>query len=79
MIGQIQVLDVPDIETAGPRLLEQKQRLIDLANSRDPVIVSLHGGARDVEVRTVRSAAPRGRCWSSTCCTTVGTPWAPTW
>lgn len=51
MIGQMQVLDVPDIEAAAARISSQKQRLIDLANSTDPVIVSLHGGARDVEVR----------------------------
>jgi hydroxymethylglutaryl-CoA reductase len=55
MIGQIQVLDLSDPEAAGLRVQEQKQRLIDLANQNDPVIVSLHGGARDVEVRTVRS------------------------
>ncbi len=30
-----------------------KQRLIDLANRTDPVVVSLHGGARDVEVRQI--------------------------
>ncbi len=51
MIGQMQVLDVPDVEAAAARISSQKQRLIDLANSTDPVIVSLHGGARDVEVR----------------------------
>lgn len=49
MIGQMQVLEVPDLEAAAARIRAQKQRLIDLANSTDPVIVSLHGGARDVE------------------------------
>ena len=53
MIGQIQVLDLDDLETAANNLLAQKQRLIDLANSTDPVVVSLHGGARDVEVRAI--------------------------
>lgn len=51
MIGQMQVLEAPDLEAAAARISDQKQRLIDLANSTDPVIVSLHGGARDVEVR----------------------------
>ncbi|HEX9115971.1 MAG TPA: hydroxymethylglutaryl-CoA reductase, degradative [Anaerolineae bacterium] len=55
MIGQIQVLDLAGVEAAGQRILDEKQRLLDLANQSDPVIVSLHGGARDVEVRTVRS------------------------
>jgi hydroxymethylglutaryl-CoA reductase len=49
MIGQIQVLDLADLQDAASRVLAQKQRLIDLANRTDPVIVSLHGGARDIE------------------------------
>ncbi|MGC8780762.1 MAG: hydroxymethylglutaryl-CoA reductase, degradative [Anaerolineae bacterium] len=49
MIGQIQVLGVSDLPAAAARVREQKQRLLDLANRTDPVIVSLHGGARDIE------------------------------
>jgi hydroxymethylglutaryl-CoA reductase len=49
MIGQIQVLDLPDPRAAAARVQEQSQRLIDLANRTDPVIVSLHGGARAIE------------------------------
>jgi hydroxymethylglutaryl-CoA reductase len=56
MIGQIQVLDLTDVEEAGRKLHAQRQRLIDLANRTDPVIVSLHGGARGVEVRTVHDS-----------------------
>jgi hydroxymethylglutaryl-CoA reductase len=52
MIGQMQVLEVADSAGAVARVLAAKQQLLDLANSTDPVIVSLHGGARDVEVRT---------------------------
>lgn len=51
MIAQMQVLDVPDPWAAKFDLLCQKQRLLDLANQTDPVVVSLHGGARDVEMR----------------------------
>ncbi len=53
MIGQIQVLDLDDPEEAVGKVMAQKQRLIDLANSTDPVVVSLHGGARDVEARVL--------------------------
>ena len=49
MIGQIQVLDLTDPREAATQVTAQKQRLIDLANRVDPVIVSLHGGARDIE------------------------------
>jgi hydroxymethylglutaryl-CoA reductase len=51
MIGQMQVLDLPDPWAARFDLLSQKQRLIDLANQTDPVVVSLGGGARDLEIR----------------------------
>jgi hydroxymethylglutaryl-CoA reductase len=51
MIGQIQVLDLSDVPAAAARVLAHKQKLIDLANSTDPVVVSLHGGARNVEAR----------------------------
>jgi hydroxymethylglutaryl-CoA reductase len=56
MIAQMQVLDVPNLHAARFELLSQKERLIDLANQTDPVIVSLHGGARDVEVRIIDSS-----------------------
>ncbi len=52
MIGQMQVLELADPDAAAKKVIAQKHRLIDLANSTDPVIVSLHGGARDIEVRT---------------------------
>jgi hydroxymethylglutaryl-CoA reductase len=51
MIAQMQILDVSDPWAARFDLLSQKQRLLDLANQTDPVVVSLGGGARDVEVR----------------------------
>jgi hydroxymethylglutaryl-CoA reductase len=51
MIGQMQVLDVADPWAARFDLLAQKQRLLDLAAQTDPVVVSLGGGPRDVEVR----------------------------
>jgi hydroxymethylglutaryl-CoA reductase len=51
MIGQMQVLDLPDPWAARFDLLSQKQRLLDLANETDPVVVSLQGGARDLEIR----------------------------
>jgi hydroxymethylglutaryl-CoA reductase len=51
MIGQMQILDISDPWSARFDILCQKQRLLDLANQTDPVVVSLGGGARDVEVR----------------------------
>jgi len=57
MIGQMQVLDVRDPWAARFDLLAQKQRLLDLAAQTDPVIVSLGGGPRDVEVRVFPTTA----------------------
>ena len=56
MIGQIQVLDLKDLEGAADAVLAQKDRLIALANRVDPVVVSLHGGARDIEVRIIEES-----------------------
>jgi len=51
MIGQIQVLDLTDLPAAQAALLGEKDRLIALASRTDPVVASLGGGARDIEVR----------------------------
>lgn len=56
MIGQIQVLDVSDAEAARGRLLASRERLLELANEQDPVMVRLGGGARDVQVRIIESS-----------------------
>jgi len=51
MIAQMQVLDLVDPWAARFELLRSRQRLLDLANQTDPVVASLGGGARDLEVR----------------------------
>lgn len=51
MIGQMQVLDVPDPAAARLRLLAAKEELLTFANQLDPIIVRLGGGARDIQVR----------------------------
>ncbi len=51
MIAQMQVLDMSDPWAARFDLLSHKQQLLALANETDPVVVSLGGGARDLEVR----------------------------
>jgi hydroxymethylglutaryl-CoA reductase len=56
MIGQMQVLDVTNPHLARFELLAQKERLLELANQCDPLILSLGGGARDVEVRIVQGS-----------------------
>ena len=58
MIGQVQLLDVPDPAAARQRLLAERDRLLAAANALDPVLVKFGGGARDLEVRILE--APNG-------------------
>jgi hydroxymethylglutaryl-CoA reductase len=51
MIGQIQVLDLPDPEAARTAVLAARERILALADEADPVIRQLGGGARDLEAR----------------------------
>ena len=51
MIGQIQVLDVADLEAAAERVLAAQDELLAEADCCDRAIVELGGGARGLEVR----------------------------
>jgi hydroxymethylglutaryl-CoA reductase len=53
MIGQMQILGVPDLEEARRGLLSQKAELLHAATEVDPLLKSLGGGARDLEVRAI--------------------------
>jgi hydroxymethylglutaryl-CoA reductase len=59
MIAQMQVVDVANPWAARFDLLSAKRRLLDLADKTDLLIVSLGGGARDLEVRVI-SESPVG-------------------
>ena len=55
MIGQIQVVNVPKPEGAKAKLLERKVDLLKKANDQDPMLVSLGGGAKDLNVKVLSS------------------------
>ena len=57
MIGQIQVTDLPDPRNAVLKVLSEKEKIISKANEQDPVLVSLGGGAKDVEARMIETKA----------------------
>jgi hydroxymethylglutaryl-CoA reductase len=57
MIGQIQVLEIPDIEQAKKNVEEAKDILLELANQQDPVLVKFGGGARDIQQRAIKTEA----------------------
>ncbi len=50
LIGQIQVMDAPDLNRAKAAVLEHKQEILDLANSFHPRMVARGGGAVDLEI-----------------------------
>jgi hydroxymethylglutaryl-CoA reductase len=56
MIGQMQVLDLPDLPAARLAILEQKYRLLAEAAEIDPVLKKLGGGPRDLEVRLIEDS-----------------------
>jgi len=53
MIGQIQIVGVQDAHRARFEILAHKAEIMKHANEQDPVLVSLGGGARDLEVRII--------------------------
>jgi hydroxymethylglutaryl-CoA reductase len=55
MIGQVQVINVPNPEKAKTGLLERKTDILKRANDQDPVLVSLGGGAKDLNVKVLSS------------------------
>ncbi len=55
MIGQIQLVDVKDPHEAKEAILGEKEHILEIANSKDPILVKLGGGAKDIEVRIIDS------------------------
>jgi hydroxymethylglutaryl-CoA reductase len=54
MIGQIQLI-AEDAKKAKAAIEKNRKKIIELANQRDPTLVSLGGGVRDLEVRIIKS------------------------
>ncbi|HRQ37913.1 MAG TPA: hydroxymethylglutaryl-CoA reductase, degradative [Chloroflexota bacterium] len=51
MIGQIQLLDIPDMNVAMSAISAHKHRIMEAANESSQNIVKRGGGARDIEIR----------------------------
>ena len=60
LIGQIQVIEIPDMSRAKAAILERKQEILDLANSFHPRMVARGGGAVDVELASYPMASTDG-------------------
>jgi hydroxymethylglutaryl-CoA reductase len=56
MIGQMQLLDVPDLLAASEAVLADKARLLAEAGEIDPILKKLGGGPRDLKVRVIENS-----------------------
>jgi hydroxymethylglutaryl-CoA reductase len=56
MIGQMQILEIADIEKARLQILEHKTSLLEETAKIDPVLQRLGGGPRDIEVRLMEDS-----------------------
>ncbi len=53
MIGQIQIVGVPDVHRARMEILSAKQTILDKANEQDPILLSKGGGAKDLTAKVL--------------------------
>jgi hydroxymethylglutaryl-CoA reductase len=60
LIGQIQIVNLKDIDKAKQAIIDHKREIISLANSFHPNMVARGGGARDLELH-VHPLPSRGR------------------
>ena len=60
LIGQVQIVDVPDPSGARSALLQRKAEILNLANSMHPKMIARGGGAKDIEVFIHPSQGPGG-------------------
>ncbi len=56
MIGQMQILDLADIEAAKSAIERKRDDLLAEADAIDPVLKKAGGGARDLEIRVIRES-----------------------
>lgn len=55
MIGQIQILDIPDIDLAIKKIENNKNKILEMANRCDRLLIELGGGARDLRVKKLET------------------------
>ena len=56
MIGQMQLINVTNLEEAKLKIYEHKAELLAEADSIDPILKKFGGGARDLEIRVFESS-----------------------
>jgi hydroxymethylglutaryl-CoA reductase len=57
MIGQMQVINIVNMNEARLKIYEHKAELLAIADAIDPILKKFGGGARDLEVRMIEESA----------------------
>ncbi|MFX0098098.1 MAG: hydroxymethylglutaryl-CoA reductase, degradative [Candidatus Hodarchaeota archaeon] len=55
MIGQVQLLDIPEFKNAKRDIIGNTERILSLANDQDPILVNMGGGAKKIEVMEIET------------------------
>ena len=55
MIGQIQAIGIKDPYAAKMRIIQAKEEILKKANDQDPVLVSVGGGAKDLDAKVIHT------------------------
>lgn len=55
MIGQIQAVNIDDPYGAKMAILAAKEKILQKANEQDPMLVSVGGGAKDLDVKVIQA------------------------
>jgi len=55
MIGQVQVFNIKDPEAARTAVFAAKEEILRKANDQDPMLLSLGGGAKDLDAKVIRT------------------------
>ncbi|HDN17946.1 MAG TPA: hydroxymethylglutaryl-CoA reductase, degradative [Candidatus Bathyarchaeota archaeon] len=53
MIGQVQLVNIRDPYSARVKILREKDKILEVANEKDPVLVSLGGGAKALNAKVI--------------------------
>jgi len=55
MIGQLQLIEIENMEKAKENLIKNKNKILEIANSASNTLVKSGGGAKDLEIREVET------------------------
>ena len=55
MIGQVQIVNIKNLENALKQIEVNKDNIIKLANDQDPILIKYGGGVVDIEIRPIET------------------------